>query len=114
MRVSKWGSEKMTDQDRSDQNIQGEGDTPEANRHTHSRRTLLASIGAGAAGLALGGVTGTAGASGEDMPAGEFIDNTSPATTATSDGSWSDGAIWDNGVPTAEQTVRIDSGVTIT
>ena len=35
----------------------------DANEHTHSRRALLASMGAGAAGLALGGLTETASAS---------------------------------------------------
>ncbi len=101
----------MTNQETSDEDIEG-GDG--ANEDTHSRRSLLASVGAGAAGLALGGLTETATASGEESPAAGFIDSTSPATTATSDGNWSDDAVWDNGVPTAEQTVRIDSGVTVT
>jgi len=68
----------------------------------------------GATGLALSGLTGTATASGAGSPAGEFIDGTSPATTATADGSWSDSGVWDNGVPAAGQTVRIESGVTVT
>src|SRR6056297_2293015 len=97
-----------------DRGISNHDSETEANRPIHSRRALLASVGAGVAGLALGGVTGTASASGESSPAAEFIDSTSPATTATADGSWSDSAVWDDGVPTAEQTVRIDSGVTIT
>ena len=86
----------------------------ESNRHSHSRRALLASMGAGAAGLALGGLTESASASGEGSPAGEFVESTSSATTATASGNWSDSAVWDNGVPTAGQTVRIDSGVTVT
>jgi len=84
----------------------------ETNRRTQSRRALLATMGAGVAGAALGGLTGTASASGSS--ADEFIENTSTATTATSDGNWSDSGVWDNGVPTAGQSVRIDSGVTVT
>ncbi|MBX0287616.1 PKD domain-containing protein [Halomicroarcula sp. F28] len=102
----------MTAQGTPDQD--SEKEDREGDRHAHSRRALLASIGAGVAGATLGGLTETASASGEDSSAGEFIESTSPATTATADGSWSDGAVWDNGVPAAGQTVRIDSGVTLT
>ena len=48
VRVINGSSENMINKDRSVQNIEGEGDTAEANRHTQSRRTQLASIGAGA------------------------------------------------------------------
>jgi len=86
----------------------------ETSRRQFSRRSMLASVGAGVAGLALGGVAEPAVASGESRPPAEYADASSPTTTATSDGSWSDGATWDNGVPAAGQAVRIDPGVTIT
>ncbi|MBX0287613.1 PKD domain-containing protein [Halomicroarcula sp. F28] len=101
----------MTEQTPDERGVDSTEDT-ESGSLRQSRRSLLASMGVGVAGLALGGVTGSAEATEE--PAAEYADSSSPATTATSDGSWSDGATWDNGVPTAGQAVRIDPDVTIT
>ncbi len=101
----------MTGQTPGEGSVDSTEDT-EAGGLTQSRRSLLASVGAGVAGLALGGFTGSADAS--EGPAAEYADSSSPATTATSDGNWSDGATWDNGVPTAGQAVRIDPDVTVT
>jgi len=72
------GSKKMTAH--GTPNRDGDEKDPEGDRHAHSRRALLASIGTGVAGATLGGLTETASASGEDSSAGEFIESTSPAT----------------------------------
>jgi len=80
--------------------------TDESNTGEVSRRTVLSSLGAGAATLGL-----AKSAAGEG---GEFLSATTATTTATSSGPWSDPATWDNGVPADADSARIDSGVTVT
>jgi plastocyanin len=78
-----------------------------------SRRTVLSSLGAGAATLALG--TGTAAANEpSESPAAAFAEETSAATSATGSGAWSDPSVWDSGLPGNGADARIGPDASVT